>query len=222
MTNEVNELTFEQKFSKNCDTISKNMVCNKYNFEREYVNRYKFKTKNSSDIKYNLLIEAEKCIDRNIGREELQKYIVMEHIVDQIEKGLFEFSLIHVTINKLQYHFVENTYMHKLNDLCVNLNPDNEYVENFTLLPNVIDGILDVYYLAFFSYDVLHPKKWADIHLKKEIQHEAANNLQTTDVYRCNKCGEKKMKVVEIQLRSADESSSKVLTCMVCFKTFII
>lgn len=214
--------TFRESFENKCQNLYNTLIFNKYNFEREYVNRYKFKTKNSSDIKYDLLMEAEKLIDRKKGKEEIQKYVVLDHIADQIEKGLFEFSLIHVIIHKLQNHFVENIYFHRLNDLCVNLDIDNKNVENYTLLPSVIDGTLYSYFLAFFSYDVLHPKKWASLHLKKKIHDEAVNSLQTTDIYQCSRCKERKFKITEIQLRSIDESVSRICQCMVCYKTFII
>ena len=216
------ELSFEEKFTLICTEVLNNTSFDKRGYEKEYVNRYKFKTRNSADIKYGLLVEAEKSIDRSLAKIELQKYVVMEHIVDQIEKGLFEFSLIHVTINKLQNHFVKNVYEHKLYDLCVNLDVDDTNVENYTLLVNIVSGTFDPYLIAFFPPDMLHPKNWASLHLKKQIQDDAINSLQTTDIYKCSRCGERKFKMSEIQLRSADEASSKILTCMVCFKTFII
>lgn len=193
----------------------------KHYLEKEYVNRYNFKTKNSADIKYGLLKTAESVIDRKKGHDELMKYVPLEPFADQIEKGLFEFSLIFVIMNKLQDHFVNNVYLDKLYDLCSNIDIDNVNLENNSLLPKLMDGTLMPYLLSFYPYDVLYPERWAELHLKREIRNEVLNNFQTSDLYKCSRCGERKFKITEVQLRSADESSSQIIMCLVCNKTFI-
>ena len=209
-------------FLKLCLNKLKKFSFDKRSLEREYVTRYKFKTKNSSDIKYSLILEAENNIIRNTAREQLKKYVKLDHLAYEMEKGLFEFSLIHVTINKLQDHFVQLVYQDRLYEICDNLDMDNIKIENKTLLPTIVKSGFDAYFIAFLSPEQLHPKRWMDIVLKKQIRDEALNNFQTTDIYRCKKCGDRRFKITELQMRSADEASSKIHVCMTCYFTFII
>ena len=212
---------FIDKFNKDCLKIQKAMILDKHFFEKECVARYKFRTKNSSDIKYSLIKTAEKLLDRKSAVQKILEYVKLEPFAYEIEKGIFEFSLIHVTVNKLQEHFVENIYEDKLYNICTNLDIDDEHVENHTLLPTIFQDKFTPYFLAFLSPEQLHPKRWAEIIMKKRVQDETVNNLQTTDMYQCRKCKERKFKITRLQLRCADESENVFYTCMVCYATFI-
>lgn len=215
----------KNEFRKNFEQMYRDKLASikndKYFFEREYISVHNFKTKNSSDIKNSLMMMAYKLLDRDIAVKELLKYVKYPHIAIIIEKGLFEFSLINVTINKLQHNMINMIYMDKLYDLCGNLDIDDKKIDNKTLLNVVMQSEFDSYFLSFLSPEQLHPKRWSDIVLKKQLQYDTVNNLQTTDIYKCSKCGERKFKITEIQLRSADEPVSRFHTCMVCHNTFI-
>lgn len=214
-------MEYRDAFNKKCSDRAKTLKLDKHGLEREYVNRCKFKTRNSNDIKYNLLIVAEETIDRKSAVEKLKQCVKVYHIVDQIEKGIFEFSLVHVTINGIQDHYVENVYNDKLNDLCDNLDVDNKNICNTTLLPMILEDKINPYFTAFLTPDQLHPKRWGDVITKQQLRENAANELQTTDIYKCAKCGDRKFKITELQLRSADEPVSRFNTCMTCYHTFI-
>lgn len=212
---------FLDSFNKNFAEKKKTMLFDRYSLEKEYVARYKFKTKNSSDIKYSLMKVAEETIDRNEARMKLFKYVKLEPLAYEIEKGILERALIEVTINKLQEHFVENIYRDKLNDICSNLDVNDKHIDNQTLLPTLFEDKFAPYFVAFLSADQLHPKRWAEIMMKRQVQDETVNNLQTTDMYQCRKCKERKFKITRLQLRCADESENVFYTCMVCYTTFI-
>lgn len=199
-----------------------NMTFDTFNPDKEYVNKFRFVTKHSSDIKYNLLSEAVKIIDRKNARIQLNKYVNMECISDRIEKGLFEFALIHVTINKQnQFQIVKSVYEDKLYDLCSNLDVNDKRINNTTLLPSIISGKMKPYFIAFLAPEQLHPKAWSDLLIKRKNQEDAKSNVRTTDLYKCYKCGERKFVITTMQLRSADEPENKFLTCLVCYNTFI-
>lgn len=194
----------------------------KKKIEKSYISLQGFKTKNSSDINYKLLIHAKNVIDRQSARDILTKLCKYEFISYEIEKGLFEFSLIQVTTNKLQDHFVLNIYIDQLANLCCNLNPSDEKIGNKTLLPNILNNNFNPYFVAFLPPDQLHPERWIEIIQKKELQESVVNNIQTTDMYKCKKCHERKFKITEIQLRSSDEPINRVCVCMTCLYTFIL
>lgn len=188
---------------------------------KEYLARYRFKTKTSVDIKHSLIIIAEKIINRQNGRNQLMKYVNDDLLVWEMERGLFEFSLVNVMINNFQDHFVENIYNDKLYDLCCNLDVTNKSVDNQTLLENVKNGIFNSYFIAFFQKEVLHPKRWNDQLQKQQTVHNVMSNLQFSDSYICKKCRERKFNVIQLQLRGSDEKTSNVITCMNCSFTFI-
>jgi DNA-directed RNA polymerase subunit M/transcription elongation factor TFIIS len=192
----------------------------KRGIEIEYLLTYKFKTKNSTDIKMSLLKEAHNLIDREIGRNELAKYIYFP-IAHEIEKGIFEFALTTITTNRIQDHYVGNIYDDKLLDICANLDQTNLKINNSTIIPMLCNVKFNPYFTAFLSPDQLHPKKWRDVIKKKQIRDEAINTQPYSDIYTCSKCHEKKFKISEIQLRCADEPTNRICQCMVCFHTFI-
>lgn len=193
---------------------------NKY-FEKEFVHMQNFITKSSSDIKYSLVLYASKILNRNNSIKELLKYVKKYHIAVELEKGIFEFALIHITINKIQNNIVEFVYNDKLIDICANLDILDKQIDNQTLLPIILDNQIDPKFVSFLSPEQLHPKRWTDIIQKRDFRYETANNLQTTDRYKCKKCNERKFKVTEIQLRCADEPMSRIHTCTNCGFTFI-
>ena len=189
--------------------------------QKEIVNRCRFKTQACNDTNYLTVIEAEKTIDRNDAINQLNKYLDDMYLSLQMEKGLFEFSLTHVTSNKLPNHLVTNIYQHQLTTLCRNLDPNDKGVENKSLIIMIKENGMDPFFVPFLKPEQMHPDRWMQIINKKKIEEETENNLQTTDIYTCKRCKEKKFKIMEMQLRSLDEPSSKFCTCMTCGFTFI-
>jgi DNA-directed RNA polymerase subunit M/transcription elongation factor TFIIS len=197
------------------------MDINKFNYEKEYIDKFNFMTKISKDLKFSLIKTAEEIINREDAKIYLIKYIDERFIVELIEKGIFEFSLITIMINKYQNNFVELVYNDKLHDICRNLDVNNLRINNKTLLPSVLKGEINPYYLAFMRPEQLHPKRWADILDRNKINEDTENNLSATDLYTCYKCGGKRCRVSELQTRCADEPSTKFITCLICHNTFI-
>ena len=44
--------------------------------------------------------------------------------------------------------------------------------------------------------------------------------MSTTDIYKCFKCGERKTKIIQMQLRSADEPMTTIVTCQICYNVW--
>jgi DNA-directed RNA polymerase subunit M/transcription elongation factor TFIIS len=68
----------------------------------------------------------------------------------------------------------------------------------------------------------MHPKRWAEILNIRKYREDKENNIATTDLYKCRKCGERKAKISQMQIRCADEPTSTFVTCLVCYNTFVI
>jgi DNA-directed RNA polymerase subunit M/transcription elongation factor TFIIS len=188
---------------------------------KEYNNRYNFVTQNSKDIKIDLMKKAELVIDRKKAVKKLEEYLEW-HIAYEIEKGIFEFALIKTVIDKLQYNFVENIYWSKLQDICENVDANNTKINNKTILPMIMNKDFRPFFVAFLSPNQLHPQRWAEMAEKLRVKEETINNVATTDLYKCKKCNERKFRIYELQMRGADEPTSKICTCTVCHNTFIL
>lgn len=194
----------------------------KKTIQKELVNRHRFKTQICHDTSYTVIIEAEKSIDRKMGIAELQKYLGELYLAIEMEKGLFEFALGHITVNKQPSNFISHVYTHHLITLCRNLDVNDTGVENKTLLPMIREDGFDPFFVPFLQPRQMHPERWLAIANKKKIEEDTVNNFLTTDIYTCKKCKDKRFRITEIQIRSLDESSSKVNQCMTCGYTFII
>jgi transcription elongation factor S-II len=139
-----------------------------------------------------------------------------------IEKGIFEFSLLHVYMNSLNWPFITAVYNDKLFDILVNLDTKNKHVNNKNLKINILDGKIKPEFVAFMSPEQLHPKRWSELILKIKNREDKENNMATTDLYKCKKCKERKCKVTQLQTRSSDEPVTTFVTCLVCYNTFCI
>jgi len=199
----------------------KEILLNNFNPDKEYINKYNFMTRNSCDIKLSLLKTAETLIDRQKSINKLMKYVKYDFIARDIEAGIFEFSLLQIVLNDQMDHFVICNYNDKLQDLCINLDTSDKIIDNQTFLPAIISGKFRPYFAAFLSPEQIHPKRWSPVIERQKTKNEALNNTSTTDMYKCSKCGERKMKISRLQLRSADEPESLFFVCLVCFHTFI-
>lgn len=217
------DFDYDKIFENACAEKNKSFPLkdDKKGFQKEYINRYKFKTQAGGDIGYNLIIQAEETIDRPSAVNKFLKYVKEFHIAHQLEAGLFEFSLIKVKIDESPYHFVSSIYAYQLENLCRNLDLNDKSINNKTLLPMICEDGFDPYLVAFLPPEQMHPQKWSDVIKKRDLQNETANNFQTTDLYKCKKCKMKKFRLTELQLRSADESTSIIAMCLNCNFTFI-
>jgi DNA-directed RNA polymerase subunit M/transcription elongation factor TFIIS len=194
----------------------------KKHIQKEIVNKYKFKTHEAYDTDYRTILEAEESIDRKDSVLKILKYVNEYNLANEIENGLFEYSLIHITTTNQPFNLISNIYYHHLITICRNLDINDTGVENKTLLPMIIENILNPFFVAFLKPEQMHPERWKNIIDKKKVEEETENGFQTTDIYTCKKCKDKRFKITEVQLRGLDECSSKIVTCMTCYYTFVI
>lgn len=202
----------------NYDVIVKN-IGSINNFDINQINKiildnYNFKSKNITNINTKLL-QFTKDIDRYTNILSIFNIIKNKDMSVNIENGIFEFSILHVISQNIDYKYVVNVYNDKSFDIIHNLTNNYKYLFN-----SMENNIINPYFLAFLSPHELNPEKWMHIINKKEYMINRENNMSTTDKYQCSKCGERKSKVTELQTRGADEPATLFITCLVCFKTF--
>ncbi len=185
----------------------------------EYFKMCDFKTNHSNIINIDILKYGISEINRIIGLFKLMKFIGPK-IADNIEAGIFEFSMIKTTLDGLLPEFVRNVYEDKIESVCANIDINNSRIANMSLKPSLISGNINPYFVAFLSPEQLHPERWKDILNKKASIENRNNNIKVSNIYKCHKCGSRETKTSQMQTRSADEPMTIFVTCLVCFNTF--
>jgi len=198
------------------NTLPDNLI--DFNAKKEHMRMYDFKTSSSRNINERLF-QLITQLDRNRSLFQLIDY-VDPYIAECIESAILEFSLIRMTSDNLPDDFLHNVYYDKLQDIIQNINPDNHRVHNLTLRRSLISGHVNPYSVPFMSPSQMHPIRWKDLLDKKSVMDNASDNVRGTDLYKCNKCGNRKAKTSQMQTRSADEPMTIFITCLVCYNTF--
>jgi DNA-directed RNA polymerase subunit M/transcription elongation factor TFIIS len=211
------------KFQNLCLKKAVNFTFDKNGIDREKIRMYNFSTKIGNDFPIEILIEAENNINRKNAVEQIDKYLNNEMFSMELEKGLFEYVLIHVSSKKSQPHFCVPIYYNMLIDICRNLDQDDKSIDNQTLRPGILNGEIKPYYVAFLTPQQLHPKRWIQYFQKKAREDDAMNHVATyKDVdNKCKNCGGIEFHSYEQQLRSADEPANKFIICIDCGYTVI-
>lgn len=192
------------------------------NFDQssELMNMFNFKTSAASCIRSDVMLFAIKNIKRSDSVLKLTNYLPIG-IADKLEQGILEYSMIQISNeNPDVVHFLLNTYHTVVNDICLNLDTKNERINNQTLAPSLIDGSIDPFLVAFMSPSQLNPGRWIKYLETRRVAEEANDNKKVTDIYKCRRCGARKSTTHQMQTRSADESMTIFVTCVVCYNTF--
>ena len=185
------------------------------NYNNELKKEYNFMTESSKSIDNSLITFAEKVIDRGIYIMKLNKLLDNLKIAVYIELSIFEYALVHITVNNLESMFITAIYMDRFNEIYMNLD-DNSYLENHSLKENILNGSLSPQIIAFLSPEQLHPAKWVEIIKKQQYRIDKEQNMATTDLYQCKKCKERKCVVTRAQIRSLDEATTTIVCCQIC------
>ena len=185
------------------------------NYTTVLKNEYNFMTESSKNINNSLIFFAEKVINRGNYIMKLNKLLDNLKIAIQLELSIFEYALVHTTVNNLEIMFVSAIYTDKFNEICMNLD-ETSYLGNHSLKENILNGSLGPQIIAFLSPEQLHPAKWTEIIKKQQYRTDKEQNMATTDMYQCRKCKEKKCTVARAQIRSLDEPTTSVVSCRIC------
>lgn len=192
---------------------------------KEYISpynqsKYNFVIENSIDLKDSWIQYAESCIERSNNQITLSKLLNDIDIAIKIEISIFEYSLNYCQNNKFFKNYIKPIYDDKLNFIISNLDENNKAIQNKTFKKDLLDKKINPCYVAFLSQAQIHPEKWSNIINKKNYVEQKEKNIAYSDIYKCNKCGESKCKITQVQTRSADEPMTTFVVCIVCYNTF--
>jgi len=179
-----------------------------------------FITENSRDISEKNILYLSQKVARSESVIKLNNLLLDINKSINIELGIFEYSLVLSTLYNLDCLIIAAIYNDKLEDILLNLD-ENSRLKNKTFRQALDQHVLNPKLVAFLSPEQLHPESWSFVVDKLKLREETENSMPTTDLYKCSKCGERKCTVTELQMRSADEPTNKIITCTICYRTFI-
>jgi len=180
-----------------------------------------FITENSNDIMDEDIIYAYSNINRGKAVTDIDKILIDINKAIKLELGIFEYALVNCMLNNMDKKIIPGVYKDKLEDLLLNLNPKS-YLKNNTLSVNIIEEKINPRLVAFMAPDQLHPESWAPVLQKVAFRVKTESNVVTSDLYECEKCLKRKMRVSELQMRGLDEPATLFLTCLECYNVIII
>jgi transcription elongation factor S-II len=83
----------------------------------------------------------------------------------------------------------------------------------------ILSGQMTPQVLAQSSTADLAPEKWRDLmemKRRKDMSRYQTDQQASTDMFKCGRCGSRRCRHYELQVRSADESCSVYITCLNC------
>ena len=157
---------------------------------------------------------------RGIAREQVPS-LTEEQLMD-LEIGIYNWALrfadsrcmLKIWSNR---HFAQ-VYLNKARSVVENLNPLS-YVGNDRLLVRLNEGEFAPHEIAFMEPSQMFPERWSkilDARTKREQNFHDTRQIAKTDMFRCGKCKKRECSYYEMQVRSADESSTIFVSCLNC------
>ena len=177
-------------------------------YATETMKTYDFRSKNIQlkDIPY---------FPRGSSIIEINKYINNINLSIELEKSIFEFSILYSKENKCS-ELVESIYLSKVDELVTNFGR----LGNKGLIKKIRKKKFDPYIIPSLTPLELYPENWSDYIRRQEYKKERDNNKTISTFYKCYKCGKSETKVTQIQTRSADEPSTNFIVCLTCNNTW--
>ena len=159
-------------------------------------------------------------------REIVVKYLMDEGLEESFAKdmeiGIYNWSLRYADNNGIIKSWNDklfvNIYSNKSRSILSNLDKDS-YIGNKRLLTRLNDNEFKPNELPFMDMTNVFPERWKDIldmRMKQEQNFYNSKKVAKTDMFKCGKCKKKECSYYELQVRSADESSTIFVTCLNC------
>ena len=201
-------------------TTNDDLNINNFKYDKEYLKLFDFIMDNSLLLPIKFVNDSNKSVNRPDNIKKLDALINCYSSAEDIEKGIFEFSLNYVIANGFPSHFFEMTYNDKFDNIMINLDKNNKQIENKTLLNDILSSKISGKIVAFLNMYQLHPIRWKSIIDKNKLRYDTLSTVNTTDEFKCARCGERKHIYYITQTRCIDEPATVFYTCTVCRKTF--
>tara|TARA_B100000161_G_scaffold246085_1_gene201387 strand:- start:122 stop:601 length:480 start_codon:yes stop_codon:yes gene_type:complete len=141
----------------------------------------------------------------------LLEKIFDKKISKMIENSIYEFSESYAETQGTPF-LIEQIYQDKADELFCQFNDKSKK----KLIKDIKSGVINPETIAQLKPQELNPEKYEKITKKKELEEYNKNNKASTDIFKCSKCGHRKCKVEEKQVRAGDEPATTFVECQEC------
>jgi DNA-directed RNA polymerase subunit M/transcription elongation factor TFIIS len=150
-----------------------------------------------------------------------------DDIAGRIEKGIYNWAIIfseekHIIKSWSDKRF-KNTYFNKSRNVLACLDKSSYLNHDLDchrdLINKIINGEFNPDKIPFMKPHELMPSKWNEYIEKKHKKDDNMCNtkqIAKTDQFKCSRCKKRECSYYELQVRSADESSTIFITCLNC------
>lgn len=164
--------------------------------------------------------------NHNEKRDIVVKYLteqgIEELVAKDIEIGIYNWSLQYADMNNVIKSWSDklfmNIYTNKSRSILCNLDKTS-YIGNQRLAIRLKDKEFKPNELPFMDMTNVFPERWKDIldtRMKQEQNFYNSKKVAKTDMFKCGKCKKRECSYYELQVRSADESSTIFVSCLNC------
>lgn len=157
------------------------------------------------------------AVKETIVNMEATGIVNIESLPLNIERGIYNYSLKEATnrkiIKKWENKYFVQIYMDRLKTVVFNLK------ETPLLIEKLLTGYITPEQFASMSHQEMYPEKWNELIAMKIKRDESkyVNRVEaSTDMYQCRKCKSRKCTYYSVQLRSADEPMTTLISCLEC------
>lgn len=159
-------------------------------------------------------------------RETVVNYLIdvglKELLAKDMEIGIYNWTLQKADAAEIPKTWANkiftNVYTNKSRSMLTNLDKDS-YVGNTRLIQRLNDNEFKPHELPFMDMTNVFPERWNDIldmRMKQEQNFYNSKQVAKTDMFKCGKCKKRECSYYELQVRSADESSTIFVSCLNC------
>lgn len=149
-------------------------------------------------------------------RDKLNKKINDRNIVENLEKGIYNYSLESATkkkiVKKWENIYFTQIYLDRLKTIYINL-------QHEPLMNILKNKEIKAHTLAYMTHQEMMPDRWKlliELQEIKEANKYTPKIEASTDNFTCWKCKSKECSYYQLQTRSADEPMTTFVTCINC------
>lgn len=164
--------------------------------------------------------------NHNPKRDVVIKYLcdlgLEETNANDLEIGIYNWALEKADEYNVKKNWTDklfmNIYVSKSRSILTNIDK-HSYVSNQRLLNRLNDNEFKPHELPFMDMTNVFPERWKDMldhRLKQEQNFYNSKQVAKTDMFKCGKCKKRECSYYELQVRSADESSTIFVSCLNC------
>jgi transcription elongation factor S-II len=141
---------------------------------------------------------------------------------DDLEKGVYNFCISYAETKGFDKSWNDKLfskiYLQKARSMIDQIN-ENSYMKNKRLKSRILDNEFFPHEVPFMDSTNVFPEAWTTIldkYMKQEENFYNSKQVAKTDLFKCGKCKKRECSYYELQVRSADESSTIFVTCLNC------